>query len=378
MNKEDLLSILVYLGMLAIATVVGLTVLMPNLNIVFANNGQIIGFTIIALIVGIIVNAILVELMHLLGAFLGGYEVISFNIFGLCLYKTKIDNKIKWKFKAKNFDGLTGEVVAVPKKKKVNPLYSVFLPLILFCLEAVALYIVLILITNPSSYKPEFMPLGIVKYGVVIIATIGLMFALYDYFPAHIDSTTDGYKLVLFSKKVNIDAYNEFYRYIGEKTLGNDKATINTFEEITDYTSRINMINIYTLIDDNKFNEAITLLNAICADPKKISKNLFLKYKANLMYIYFLTHDAKDSENQFKKELTEEIKTYIIKSNELESLKTYLLFEGLIEKSKSEVNSTVSKFKKLYKHSEKINKDNEEILFNKAMDKLKEAGIEIE
>lgn len=94
-EKEDLLSILVYLVMLIIALFIGLRIIQPALDALdLVTDLQRYGFAILTIFVGIIINVILFELGHVFGALLGGYSVISVNILGLAYYKTKSELEI--------------------------------------------------------------------------------------------------------------------------------------------------------------------------------------------------------------------------------------------------------------------------------------------
>ena len=82
MSKEDLISIVVYIGMLVIAIVIGTTVLMPAgglSSISYINNNSGLGFVFILLcsLAGILINGIFVEVFHCLGALIGGYTILS-------------------------------------------------------------------------------------------------------------------------------------------------------------------------------------------------------------------------------------------------------------------------------------------------------------
>jgi hypothetical protein len=373
MSKEDGLSILVYLGMLAIAIVVGVTVLMNGLPTAFnSKQWAVVLFILVALIVGIIVNGIVLELCHLIGYKIGGYQILSFNIFGFCIYKTIVDGKEKFKFKFPvNFDGLTGETIATPKKEKANPMISIIFPLVFFLIEAVAFYVVYIFITTSSTMG---VGMAILKYGIIVMATIGLMFALYDYFPAHIDSTTDGYRMTLLTKKVNTIAYNEYLRVVGQEFMGDTSIDVTVFDEITDYTAKLNMLTVYKYLLAEDYKSANELLDKIVADPKKISKSAYCEYMADKIYISFLTKTLEEARNELKG-LNPDVKNYIYKPGDQEALKVYVLVEGLIDKSSSEVETCDSKYWKIYKKSTEPNRDKEKVLYSKSLAKVLSTGL---
>ena len=98
--------------MVAIALVVGFLVIFPAFEngYLYPDTGFRFAFIILSIILGIIFNAILIEVGHLIGAKIGKYEILSFNILGFCLYKIKKDGKSQTKFKfPRAFDGLTGD-----------------------------------------------------------------------------------------------------------------------------------------------------------------------------------------------------------------------------------------------------------------------------
>lgn len=102
MKKEDGLSLIVYAIMIGIAFLVGFIVLKPMIS---EATGFGPGMAIVYILIAILINVIILELAHIIGAKIGGYKIISFNILGLCLYR----KENKWKFKFSNFDGITGE-----------------------------------------------------------------------------------------------------------------------------------------------------------------------------------------------------------------------------------------------------------------------------
>lgn len=359
--------------MLAIAIIVGVCVLMPSTgisSISYINESKGLGFLFILLssVVGILINGIFLELFHCLGAVLGGYTILSCNIFGFCIFKAREKDAIKTKVKLfKSCDGLTGETIVTPKREKANPMVSVLLPFLFFVLEAGAFYLVLNLIDSSAKNTTGDLLLS-VKFAVIIIVTIGFMFVLYNYIPVHIDSTTDGYRIALFSKKINVEAYNKFLSYNASMLLNNKKDEVIPFEEITDYTAQYNMLKVYELLDEGKYDEADEILNKIIADPKKISKSSFNLYNAQKLFCDMLKVDGKFDEGFKKnyKELPPEFRSYIYKSNALEVCKVYLLVVGLIEGSESESKVCIEKFKKAYKKSNQLNRDFEYKLFEKA------------
>ena len=93
MKKNDFAIFLVYLFMFALALCVGIFAIRP-LVMDYGNKLPIhyVALVVLALLAGVLLNSLLLELGHLLGARVGGYEVLSFVISGLG-FKTKDGKK---------------------------------------------------------------------------------------------------------------------------------------------------------------------------------------------------------------------------------------------------------------------------------------------
>ena len=118
MKKSELMSYLVYAIILAVIVLVGLFAVRPIMTeyAAFAPLNSIV-FIILAIVVGGLFNAILVELGHLLGALIGHYKVYSWIVFWLGFAEK--DGKMKGAIRS--FDGLTGETKIYPTSEKSSP-----------------------------------------------------------------------------------------------------------------------------------------------------------------------------------------------------------------------------------------------------------------
>ena len=129
MKKEDVSGIVVYILILAVAVVFGITVLRVHAENCGLDTMVYIFYILGAIVTGVILNAVLFEVAHIVGAKAGRYLILSVNILGLLWYK----DEDKTKFKFSGFDGLTGETRIVPnydKKTKVciwfyNAVYNI-------------------------------------------------------------------------------------------------------------------------------------------------------------------------------------------------------------------------------------------------------------
>lgn len=324
MKKEDFLSILVYLLMLVIALFIGLQIISPAFerDALDLIDGDRYGFAILTILVGIVLNVILFELGHVLGALIGGYSIISVNIFGLALYKTKSG----WRLGFRRYEGLTGETKIIAKREKTKPRLFLFGPTIMVLLEF-AVAIIIFLLTNRKMA---------IHHQALIVAGVGAMLLIYNIMPFKLDNFTDGYYIVLLSKKVNVDAYNELIR-IESLIYNNEPVTdIKKFEEVTTLTVRIQLYELYQLIDKNAFKEALDLIDNLEAHANKVELEFIARIKAQKLYIYLLTKAQEAAESYWFKELKQADRKFISNDLTIETMRAYLLYSGLVTKSQSE------------------------------------------
>ena len=184
MKKEDITGIIVYLGIIVLAVIFGLTVLQTHAAESTLQDFGYVAHIIGSVLAGALLNGILFELAHVLGAKIGKYDILSVNILGLCFYKSEGKTKVKFA----SFDGLTGETRIVPKKDmvdKANPYPYLFFGSIFFAVEAIAVMVVFSILKNTGDKA-----LKDVAYSLLTIGAIGLVILIYNIIPLHIDSIT--------------------------------------------------------------------------------------------------------------------------------------------------------------------------------------------
>ena len=96
MKKEDVASLFIYVIIIATAIIFGVTVLQERASATHMSQGEYIGYIILAIATGVIFNAIMFEVAHILGAKLGGYSILLVNVLGFTFYKK--EEKFKFKF----------------------------------------------------------------------------------------------------------------------------------------------------------------------------------------------------------------------------------------------------------------------------------------
>lgn len=356
MRKEEIRGLIIYSILIVAALIVGFAVIKPQMAQYGPEMSDLL-FIIIVLIVAYLFNTIGLEVLHVLGALFGGYKITSFNILGLCLYKTEE----KWKFGFRDFSGISGETKIAPKKEKPNANFLVWFPLFGYAIELATCIVLAMLVKNGSIETLWIRP------GALLFLLISSMLAFYNFVPLKLDSMTDGYRLRLFMKPVNVEAYNQMLIIQEEQRLGKSVEKVPVFEEITDYTAEINMIAMYKCLSEEKYDEAIDILDKLLENKKVLNINDFNRLIAQRLYLEILTKPIKDARELYDKICPIEIRRFIANDTSMPSIRAYILIAGMMEDSESEVAFAKSKVEKAKKRALASEIRTEEILLEKAL-----------
>ena len=365
MKKEDVSGIVVYLLILAIAVVFGLTILREyssQWDSVFVYILFIFG----AILTGVILNAVTFELAHIAGAKAGRYQILSVNILGLLWYK----EGEKSKFKFSGYDGLTGETRIYPKKdakKEPNPSPYLLFGTLFYAIEIVA---AVILFTIQKELKNDI--LTKVSYFVLVIAVIGGMILIYNILPFKLDATTDGYRMRMTSNKANKIAFNELLRVEEAVRQGETDVEIATFNEITNFTADLNLNKVYMLLDKGEFLEAEKLIDIIISGKSTISEKVYIRARAQKIYINIFTKPLEEAKEYYEKEVPMAERRQLSNDLSMVSVRTYLLMSGLLDNSKSECTIAINNVRRCFNSTPKQRRQTEARLFNEALKKVDE------
>ena len=367
MKKEDVSGIIVYLLILAIAIVFGITVLREHAATSNMSTFIYIIYILGAILTGVLFNAIMFEVAHILGAKAGRYNIVSVNILGLLWYK----EETKTKFKFSGYDGLTGETVILPKKdvkKEPNPTPYLMFGTLFYLIE---LIIVIVLFTLFKS--KENPTLSNVVYFLLVIAVIGGMILIYNILPFKLDAMTDGYRMRMTTNPANKKAFNELLRVEYAVSHGEENVEIATFDEITNFTAELNLNKVYVLLDKREFIEAEKLIDIILKGKATISEKVYVRARAQKIYINLFTKPIDEAKEFYEKEVPMEERRRISNDISMVSIRTYLLMSGLLDGSKSECIIAINNVRKCFNSTPKQRQQTEANLFNEALAKVDEA-----
>ncbi len=360
MRKEDAVSLVVYGVMIIIALFVGLQVIAPSFEQTGLVGAAQYGFALGSIVAGFLINVVVLELGHVIGAKIGGYDILSVNMLGLCLYK----NEGKWRFGIRSFDGLTGETKITPNREKASPFPNLWFGLILFVVEFIGGMVAYSLIATDLW----------LRYAILIVISVGGMLMFYNVMPIKLDAMNDGYRLALITKGVNVSAYNELMRI--ERTLSEGKPLdeVKTFDEITTLTAQVNLHRVYQQLGEGAFAEAEAILDKIIATPDKLNDVTNGRVFSQKIYIKLLNSSKEEGAVFYNEKLNPRQKKFLAGDLSMESLRAYLLVAGLVEDSMSECIYVLERKQSALKRSvEPGRKDIETALFERAFVKVKEA-----
>lgn len=336
-KKNDFATFLVYIAMFAIALLVGLLVVSPTIRNSSINTPEAVVIVVISVLVGVLWNSAALELLHMLGAASGGYSVLSVCILSMTFKKKK--QKGDKAFTFASFDGLTGETKVNPKDvEKSSPTGMILFPMLGYLLEVIIL-LVLSAVFSSITWIP------VASY---VVLAIGGMIFVYNAFPAHLDSITDGYLLVLLSKPANRIAYNQILLAEHSDNKDEELAKLPVYQEITDFTANLNSLNAYRKIKDGQLEEALTIFSAIASVEKGVSNSTKQEAACQRLALLFLlgrTSEAKDCYEG----MSDEQRRYIASIPTLPALRCYALVSGILEESDTEVNWAFDKVERLQK-----------------------------
>lgn len=364
MKKNDFATFIVYVGMFAIALIVGLTVIKPIIESDYSAlplHPAVI--MVLGLVLGVVLNAFFLEGGHLLGAKSGKYRVLKSTVLGLSI--KDVDGKKKLGFSG--FDGLVGETRIAPKDVKESTLTGyMFFPVLFLFAEFIGCMVGIVVCQNVGA------DLSWLRIFLITILTVGGMIYFYDLFPANIESRTDGYLFVLLSKPANKEAYNNLLLAEAAALEGKPIPDTPVYKDITDFTAYLNSLTVYRLLTEGKGKEALPILEPIFLEGSKASSSVVLQAKA-LKLTTLLEEENREKGKKLYEELTDEEKKYIASLSSLTALRAYILIASFIEGSESECNYAIDKAERAIKSCEPNVKEAEKSLLQLDVDLTRSA-----
>ena len=362
MRKEEIRGLIIYLILIVVALIVGFAGIRPMMEKYGPAMSDLL-FIVIVLAIAYLVNSIGLEVLHVIGAKLGGYNVTSFNIFGICLFKTSED---KWKLGFRDFNGISGETKIAPNKEKLNPNMFIWIPLFGYAIELASCIVIAMLVKSTHISIVWFRP------AAFLFVLISSMLAFYNFIPLKLDSMTDGYRIRLFTQPVNIEAYNQMLAIQEDRRLGKNIRDVHVFDEITEYTAEMNVLAMYKYLEEEKYDDAVAIIDKLLENKKAINVNDYNRLIAQKLYLAVLTQPLADAKKLYEEICPIDIRRFIANDASMPSIRAYIMIAGMIEDSESEVAFAQSKVEKAKKRALASEIKTEEVLLEKALNYIYE------
>lgn len=364
MKKNDSMGYVAYGLMLAVALIVAFVVIRPIMADTSQSDLPMNSYLFVFLIVlaSIVVNALFIELGHLLGAKMGHYGVDQWTVLGLGCKKQK-DGKMKFAFS--DFDGLTGCTVIVPTDvKKNNPRHYIYMPLLFLLVEVVA-SVLMISFATPALLS---MPVALKISGILLLTVSGMIY-LYDIFPAALDSANDGYRMMILNNQTNVEAYNELLLRQHQVAFGEKPDEIKVYDQVTDFTVGLNDISFYEALGKLDFETALSINEKTIQSKGKVSNAFYQDAMAEKIALYFLSRPIEEAK-EFFINAPLDVKKHIAELGNIASVEAYVLVSGLAEESVGETEAALERADHCLNKLPKDRKPIEEKILIMAMGKV--------
>ena len=299
MKKNEMFGWIAYAAMLALVLGIGFGVIQPMIQ--GANDAdQVMNpilLLVLAVIASLILNAFLIEAGHLLGAAIGKYGVHSVNVLFFNFQKKKEGKGVSFSFRS--YDGLTGETVLYPKDvEKSKPQAVVYMPLVLFFVEVLALVVWIVLCEVGRNSGNT----GLVWWEIFAIAalTVGGMLYLYDIFPAPLDSKNDGYLLTVLTNETNRVAYNRLLLGNYQMLVGEKAEEMDVYDNVTDFTYGVNDIILYRRLAEGKLVDAAEIAEKAVRSQETLSGRLVHEASCQRVSLLLLAGEQEKASLAYK------------------------------------------------------------------------------
>lgn len=359
MRKEEIRSLVVYMLLIVLAIIFGFAFVKDAVIQYGPTHMKPFPYLLVTVVLSYLINALGLELLHVLGAAIGGYSITYFNVLWLCFYK----EENKWKFGLREFNGLSGETRFAPKREKKNINWVVWFPLFGFAIELATCIVI------HSQVKTAVNPgapwLGSAS---LILLLISSLLAFYNFIPLKLETMTDGYRIRLFSNPVNVKAYNEMLEIQEKRRLGKSVEKIPVFSEITEYTAEINVLAMYKYLEQEQYKEAEEIIDVLLQNEKVLSLNDYYRLIAQKIYLAILCKPIEEARQLYNDLCSSEVRRFMANDVSMPSIRAYILIAGMLEGSESEVLYAKGKVEKAKRRALASEVKTEEQLLNKAID----------
>ena len=367
MKKNDFATFIVYVGMMAIALLVGLLVLRPVIESDSWKSSAKILIVLGCIGAGVLINSLLLEVGHLLGAKMGHYKVYSWIVLGVGFRRTK---EGKMKAAISGFNGLTGETKIVPNDpEKSTTSGMTLIPLVLYLVEVIVGVVLIGISDRRLNVNADYSAPWLKVFAITMMSVGGIIY-LYNFFPANLDVITDGYRMILLSKPINREAYNRHLINEYNGVMGIPLKDFPVYDDVTDYTAAVNMDKVYSELAKGGYGQAILIVQKTLETEERISEATKNEAMAMKLSIVLLT-TKREAGLTYYDNIENEDRKYLATLPDGPALRAYLLVAGVLEGSEAETNYALAKAARIMRKTPEARKEVELKLLGYTIQRIK-------
>ena len=332
---------------------------------IFADAGGIFGensitYAILTIIGGYIFATIIYEIGKLLFGKIGGYHLVSINLFGLTFYK----KQNKTKFKLSKFQNYGGKTIMAPNKERCcldcyllgGLIFSVFITILMLVFSHV--------IANQTG-------LDVLIYIEYIIASVTLIILIFNLAPFINDEYYDGFVLRIVNQNKEFKKiYNKMLSE--EDALSSGRGELLFFENI-DFSNplycKASLYNYYYLMANHKENEAELMVKTGLENKQYLSDEEIGLLNSMKYYFLFLRGNEEKVGEEFYT-LEKSIRKTATSYHRFETIKTALLVAALVDSSFDLYEYILNRMDKEKERTSNLIVEVEEELINKSLKQI--------
>lgn len=346
MKKTSNFSFIVYLLMVVAAYFIGKNIIMQaNKNV-----SNSIALVLIGVALGLIVNAVLMEVGHVIGAKIGGYQILSFHVLGFGFIKTQN----KWRFCFSNFDGLTGETQVIAKKENAKPQFMFWGGTLLLLIEIACFVLIPLFVPNLANKIPY------IVYGGFLIAMIGGGILIYNILPFRLDTKNDGVMMRMVNKEF-VPIYNELTKMKGALYDGKPLENIQEVEKINMVSGYVNYYAYLEKIYERDYEQAGKIIDYLMEHSEALNDATYHQLIAGKMYVLMQT-ETKEKVEEYYNALSQHLKKELITPDTIEAARAYFAYAIMMD-SYQDAKLSWKKWQLLKKRCKEVGRIEQEELF---------------
>ena len=137
------------------------------------------------------------------------------------------------------------------------------------------------------------------------------------------------------------------------------------------------IVSLNDKLEQDKYDEASNIIDLTLKEDKKISRSTKVEFLLTKAYLMFMNEELEEACKFYIDTFDNDMKSKIRSCKDYSEIRVYILYEGLVEKTKSEIDFAIDRKKKLDKKVSDGEAIKEGTLINKALEKVYSVNPEL-